>query len=220
MPSEVIASVIGAVSGGYERYLEQMRDRSRLSLGGGRFAEDHFAQVAVARAASQLDAAILQTDRNVTDIWARVVAHEPIPMRLRLRARRDQVMGVERAVEAIDLLFKTAGGNSLRMWKDYFPNSTIHGLDLYDKSALAEARITIHQGDQRDPACLRQIHAEMGGIDIVIDKLSTVLNANRRSNFKFVARNIPSGSASKCRARLTTANSRSPTSVAACASSC
>jgi 3-hydroxy-9,10-secoandrosta-1,3,5(10)-triene-9,17-dione monooxygenase len=112
--SAVAAPVIGAVSGGYERYLEQMRDRSRLSLGGGRFAEDHFAQVAVARAASQLDAAILQTDRNVTDIWARVVAHEPIPMRLRLRARRDQVMGVERAVEAIDLLFKTAGGNSLR----------------------------------------------------------------------------------------------------------
>src|SRR4051812_10485061 len=27
------------------------------------------------------------------------------------------------------------GGNSLRMWKDYFPNSDIHGLDLYDKSA-------------------------------------------------------------------------------------
>lgn len=112
--SAVAAPVIGAVAGGYERYLEQMRDRSRLSLGGGRFAEDHFAQVAVARAASQLDAAILQTDRNVADIWAHALAREPIPMRLRLRARRDQVMGVERAVEAIDLLFKTAGGNSLR----------------------------------------------------------------------------------------------------------
>jgi hypothetical protein len=62
-----------------------------------------------------------------------------------------------------------SGGNSLRMWKDYFPNSTIHGLDLYDKSALAEARIKIHKGDQCDPQCLRKIHAAMGGIDIVID---------------------------------------------------
>ena len=144
--------MIGAVSGGYERYLEQMRDRSRLSLGGGRFAEDHFAQVAVARAASQLDAAILQTDRNVTDIWARVVAHEPIPMRLRLRARRDQVMGVERAVEAIDLLFKTAGGNSLRTgnpieraWRDahagsvHAANDTERWLAMYGKGAFGLA---------------------------------------------------------------------------------
>jgi 3-hydroxy-9,10-secoandrosta-1,3,5(10)-triene-9,17-dione monooxygenase len=112
--SAVAAPVIGAVSGCYDRYLERMRDRSRLSLGGGRFAEDPFAQVAVARAASQLDAAILQTDRNVAEAWAHASANHPIPSELRLRVRRDQVMGVERAIEAVDLLFKTAGGNSLR----------------------------------------------------------------------------------------------------------
>src|SRR5579862_9147713 len=33
-----------------------------------------------------------------------------------------------------------AGGNSLRMWKDYFPNSQIHGLDMYDKRAMEEPR--------------------------------------------------------------------------------
>src|SRR5689334_12158069 len=27
-----------------------------------------------------------------------------------------------------------AGGNSLRMWKDYFPNANIYGIDIYDKS--------------------------------------------------------------------------------------
>jgi len=112
--SAVAAPVIGAVSGCYDRYLERMRDRSRLSLGGGRFAEDPFAQVAVARAASQLDAAVLQTDRNVAEAWAHASANRPIPSELRLRVRRDQVMGVERAIEAVDLLFKTAGGNSLR----------------------------------------------------------------------------------------------------------
>ena len=36
-------------------------------------------------------------------------------MELRLRTRRDQVRGTERALTAIDTLFKTAGGNSLRL---------------------------------------------------------------------------------------------------------
>ena len=61
------------------------------------------------------------------------------------------------------------GGNSLRMWKDYFPNSTIHGLDLYDKSALAQERIRIHKGNQTDRDCLLEIYNEMGSLDIVID---------------------------------------------------
>ena len=61
------------------------------------------------------------------------------------------------------------GGNSLRMWKDYFPHSTIHGLDLYDKSALAQERIRIHKGSQFDRDCLLKIHQQMGSIDIVID---------------------------------------------------
>ena len=43
-----------------------------------------------------------------------VSRNQEIPMELRLRARRDQVRGTERAIEAIDILFKTAGGNSLR----------------------------------------------------------------------------------------------------------
>lgn len=62
-----------------------------------------------------------------------------------------------------------AGGNSLRMWKDYLPNSTIHGLDMYDKSALAEKRIKLHKGSQFDRDCLLKIYQEMGSIDIVID---------------------------------------------------
>lgn len=110
----ITSSVIGTVAGCYRSYVESMRDRIRLSLGGGRFVEDQFAQVAVARAASEIDAAVLQTERNVQEIYSYAVAGEKIPMELRLRARRDQVRGTERAIEAIDILFKTAGGNSLR----------------------------------------------------------------------------------------------------------
>ena len=41
------------------------------------------------------------------------------------------------------------------------------------------------------------------------------IDANRRSNFRLAPRSVASGSASRCRARLATANSRSPTSAAA-----
>ena len=43
------------------------------------------------------------------------------------------------------------------------------------------------------------------------------IDAKRRSNLALVARSTPSGSAPRWRARLTTANSRSPTSAALCA---
>ncbi|GGK84624.1 acyl-CoA dehydrogenase [Planomonospora parontospora subsp. parontospora] len=147
--SAITAPVIGAVAGCYDAYLAAMRDRVRLSLGGGRFAEDRFAQVAVARAASEIDAAILQTDRNVREVYRHAVRGDAIPMELRLRARRDQVRGTERAVEAMDILFKTAGGNSLRRgnpieraWRDahagsvHVANDVERALALYGRSAF------------------------------------------------------------------------------------
>ncbi|WP_030175418.1 3-hydroxy-9,10-secoandrosta-1,3,5(10)-triene-9,17-dione monooxygenase oxygenase subunit [Spirillospora albida] len=121
----ITSSVIGTVAGCYSAYVDAMRDRIRLSLGGGRFVEDQFAQVSVARAASEIDAAVLQTERSVREIVAHARRNERIPMETRLRARRDQVCGTERAIAAIDILFKTAGGNSLhrgnpieRAWRD------------------------------------------------------------------------------------------------------
>lgn len=61
------------------------------------------------------------------------------------------------------------GGESLRMWKEYFPQGRIIGLDIYDKSALAEERIEILQGDQGDRRYLEALAAEHGPFDIVID---------------------------------------------------
>ncbi|NKY51322.1 3-hydroxy-9,10-secoandrosta-1,3,5(10)-triene-9,17-dione monooxygenase oxygenase subunit [Nocardia vermiculata] len=123
--SAVTAPVIGAVSGCYEAYISEMRNRIRLSYGGGRYSEDQFVQVAVARAASEIDAAILQMDRNLTELYAHAVRHTEIPAELRLRTRRDQVRATERALGAIDILFKIAGGTSLargnpieRSWRD------------------------------------------------------------------------------------------------------
>lgn len=64
----------------------------------------------------------------------------------------------------------SAGGASLRMWRDYFHHATIHGLDYYDKSPHAEERIRIHQGSQVDPVAIARIINECpDGFDVVVD---------------------------------------------------
>lgn len=70
-------------------------------------------------------------------------------MRLRLRSRRDQVLATERALDAIDRLFKTAGGRSLdrgnpieRAWRDahaggvHVANEVERTLALYGRGAI------------------------------------------------------------------------------------
>ncbi|SEK72277.1 3-hydroxy-9,10-secoandrosta-1,3,5(10)-triene-9,17-dione monooxygenase [Blastococcus sp. DSM 46786] len=150
--SAVTSPLLGAVQGCYDSYVATMRDRVRLSLGGGRFAEDPFAQVAVARVASEIDAATLQMDRNMSELHRQAAAAEGIPMELRLRTRRDQVRATERSLAAADLLFKTAGGNSLRRgnpieraWRDvhagsvHVANDVERTLALYGKGAFGLA---------------------------------------------------------------------------------
>ena len=61
------------------------------------------------------------------------------------------------------------GGESLRMWKAYFRNSRIVGIDLCDKTQFREHRIDIRQCDQTDEHALVQLSAEYGGFDIIID---------------------------------------------------
>lgn len=61
------------------------------------------------------------------------------------------------------------GGASLRMWKAYFPNSMIYGIDIFDKQQLQEERIKIFQGSQDDASFLEKVAANIGQIDIIID---------------------------------------------------
>jgi hypothetical protein len=62
-----------------------------------------------------------------------------------------------------------SGGASLRMWKAYFPNARIYGLDIADKSPHDESRIKTFQGSQDDEGFLRQLSHHAGPFDIVID---------------------------------------------------
>ena len=62
------------------------------------------------------------------------------------------------------------GGASVKMWRDYFPAATIHGVDI-DKASrkYAEKRIKITIGDQADPGFLESLKPVWSKCDIVID---------------------------------------------------
>ena len=82
-----------------------------------------------------------------------------------------------------------SGGESLRMWKEYFPNAQIVGLDIYDKSGLAEERIAIVQGDQSDPGVLEDIGVRFGPFDVIIDDgshISSHVIASFRGLFRYL----------------------------------
>ena len=61
-------------------------------------------------------------------------------------------------------------GASLRMWRDYFPQGEIHGVDI-KRQAVEHAgeRIHVHVGDQKDPELLDRILAQSGPLDLVVD---------------------------------------------------
>lgn len=61
------------------------------------------------------------------------------------------------------------GGESLRMWKEFFPNAQIFGLDLHDKSGLEEDRIRIFRADQSKADTLRAVAEQIGRLDVVVD---------------------------------------------------
>ena len=58
---------------------------------------------------------------------------------------------------------------SLRMWKHFFPQAQILGLDLFDKSFVDQPRIRTYQGDQTDEALLREIVDSATDLKVIID---------------------------------------------------
>lgn len=61
------------------------------------------------------------------------------------------------------------GGESLRLWSDYFRKSIVYGIDINDKSPLKEKKIKIFTGSQNDPDFLTEIAEQHGPFDIIID---------------------------------------------------
>lgn len=66
-------------------------------------------------------------------------------------------------------------GSSLRMWRDFFPNAQIFGLDINSDFAFEEDRIKVFTGSQHDPNILNKvIKASNNRFDIVIDDASHI----------------------------------------------
>lgn len=65
-----------------------------------------------------------------------------------------------------------AGGNSLRMWRSYFPDAEIWGIDIADKSPHDARRIKTFQGSQVDEEFLRSVVTRSP--DVIIDDGSHV----------------------------------------------
>jgi hypothetical protein len=77
------------------------------------------------------------------------------------------------------------GGESLRMWRTYFPNANIFGIDIHDKTYHDERRIKTFKGSQVDNDFLDSVIKEIGQIDIVIDDGSHI-NAHVIHTFKYL----------------------------------
>lgn len=62
-----------------------------------------------------------------------------------------------------------SGGESLEVWRDYFPEGRIVGLDIAEKKLDLGERVTILRGSQVDPDCLSALVAAHGPFDIILD---------------------------------------------------
>jgi 3-hydroxy-9,10-secoandrosta-1,3,5(10)-triene-9,17-dione monooxygenase len=123
--STITTPIIGMAAGAYAEHVEMQRKRVRAAYLGEKAVDDPFANVRIARASSEIDAAWALLMNNLREEQAYVERGEAIPLQLRLRVRRDQVIGTERAISAIDTLFESSGGRALakgtylqRAWRD------------------------------------------------------------------------------------------------------
>jgi len=63
-----------------------------------------------------------------------------------------------------------AGGGSVRMWADYFPNAEIFGVDINPEYQVNEGRIKSFLCDQSDEAALTALAATLGGnFDLIVE---------------------------------------------------
>lgn len=76
--------------------------------------------------------------------------------------------GRERAKKILEI--GVLGGSSLYMWRDYFPNAVIHGVDVTGADLENLDRITTHVADQQDRMQLQALVDEVGtDFDLIVD---------------------------------------------------
>jgi len=76
----------------------------------------------------------------------------------------------------------SVGGGSLKMWRRYFPRGVVYGMDIFDKSAFTQPRVTTLLGNQSDPDYLASVVEKYGPFDVIIDDGSHI-NGHVRTSF-------------------------------------
>ncbi len=121
----ITTPIIGMAMGAYAEHVDMQQKRVRAAYLGEKASLDPFSAVRIARASSEIDAAWALLVNNIREEQSYVAKGEKIPLRSRLKVRRDQVLGSQRAIDAIDALFEASGGRALangtylqRAWRD------------------------------------------------------------------------------------------------------
>ena len=121
----ITTPIIGMAIGAYDEHVEMQQKRVRAAYAGEKASLDPYAAVRIARASSEIDAAWALLVNNIREEQDFVAKGEKIPLKTRLKVRRDQVLGSQRAIDAIDSLFEASGGRALangtylqRAWRD------------------------------------------------------------------------------------------------------
>src|SRR3954447_2045438 len=79
--NSISVPVLGMAQGAYDAYVGWTKERVRASTG-GKAADDSFNQIRIAESAAQLDAAVVQIERNITEQLAYIERGEKVPMEL------------------------------------------------------------------------------------------------------------------------------------------
>ncbi|MFC0865945.1 3-hydroxy-9,10-secoandrosta-1,3,5(10)-triene-9,17-dione monooxygenase oxygenase subunit [Sphaerimonospora cavernae] len=140
--------IVGMAQGALDAYVKHTKQRISVSYG-NKVAEDPHAQVRIATASSEIDAAWALMERNISELLRHAEAGQELPFELRLRTRRDQVLATQRCIKAVDMLFESAGGRALahgnaiqRGWRDahagrvHAVNDPERALTMYGKGLL------------------------------------------------------------------------------------
>ena len=73
------------------------------------------------------------------------------------------------------------GGESLKLWYNYFPHAQIIGIDCYEKTGLTNDRVEIVKGSQDDAALMAKLVSQYGQPDLIVDDASHLTDLTVKS---------------------------------------
>jgi 3-hydroxy-9,10-secoandrosta-1,3,5(10)-triene-9,17-dione monooxygenase len=148
----IAVPAIGAAEGAFETYRAQMREKISV-YDMGKVADDPFAQVRIAEAAAEIDAARGVLRRVWEPMLALADSGQPIPLELRIRARRGSAEIVTRGIRAVDVLFEASGGRGIFLdnpMQRYFRDvhaMRAHAMNNADKANSLFGRAELRPGE-------------------------------------------------------------------------